>query len=184
MAKTQTGTEVVPLERITQAILVVRGQKVLLDAQLAQLYGVPTKALNQAVKRNIKRFPSGFLFSLTPTEVDESLRSQIVTAKIGRGGRRNLPYAFTEHGAIMAATVLNSDAATEMSVYIVRAFTQMREMVISHKDLLEKFDLLEEKLKTHDVAIHDILSAIRGLMKVPNVRRRPIGFTADLESEI
>jgi ORF6N domain len=183
MAKTRTGSEVVPLERITQAILVIRGQKVLLDAQLAELYGVPTKALNQAVKRNIKRFPNNFFFRLTPAETAEANRSQFVTGSQKHRDPHYAPSAFTEHGAIMAATVLKSDAAIEMSVYVVSAFIKMREIIISNKEVMAKFDQLEKKLKTHDVAIITILSAIRELMKIPTARNRPIGFTADLDNK-
>jgi hypothetical protein len=183
MAKIRTRSEVVPVENIGQEILVIRGQKVLLDTQLAKLYGVPTKALNQAVKRNIKRFPDDFVFRLTREELNENLRSQIVTSKVGPGGPRYLPYAFTEHGAMMAAGVLNSEAAIQTSVYIVRAFIQMREILTSNKEVMSKFNQLERKLKTHDVAILKILGAIRDLMRVPIPRSRPIGFTADLEGK-
>ncbi len=122
---------------IEDQIFLVRGQKVLLDADLAALYGVEVKALNQAVKRNPDRFPSDFVFRLTPEE-DEALRSQIVTSKSSRGGRRYAPYAFTEHGAIMAASVLNSPRAVEMSIYVVRAFLRLREMLATHKALAAK----------------------------------------------
>jgi len=175
---------VVPVERITQAILVLRGQRVLLDAELAALYDVTTKALNQAVKRNAARFPTDFVFRLTPEEA-ESLRSQTVTLKSGRGRHRKYaPYAFTEHGAIMAATVLTSARAVEMSIYVVRAFVQLRELLASNAELARRFDELEarieKKLVGHDQAIAAMLSAIRQLMNQPAPKRRGIGFTADL----
>lgn len=176
----------VAVERITTAIVVLRGQRVLLDAELAALYGVTTKALNQAVKRNAARFPVDFMFQLSVEEA-ASLRSQTVTSKAsaGRGGRRYLPFAFTEHGAIMAATVLNSARAVEMSIYVVRAFVQLRELLASNAELARRLDELEarieKKLTRHDEAIAAMLSAIRQLMNPPAGKRRGIGFTADLE---
>jgi len=184
VARIKRGS-VVPVERITQAIRVLRGQRVLLDAELAALYGVTTKVLNQAVRRNTARFPADFMFRLNLEEA-AALRSQIVTSKpsVGRGGRRYLPYAFTEHGAIQAANVLNSARAIEMSVYVVRAFVQLRELLASNKELARRFDELEarieKKLVGHDQAIAAMLSAIRGLMNPPVPRRRGIGFTADV----
>ena len=181
----------VPVEHITRAILVLRGHKVLLDSELAALYGVTTKRFNEQVRRNRERFPEDFMFQLTAEELD-SLRSQTATSKAepqGRGGRRYLPYAFTEHGAIMAATILNSPRAVEMRFYVVRAFVQLREMLSSNRELARRFAQLEtrldKKLTEHDRAIGAILSAIRELMqpKVPAPKRRPIGFTADLEEK-
>jgi hypothetical protein len=199
-------------EQIASAILVLRGHRVLLDAELAALYGVTTKRLNEQVKRNAARFPADFIFRLTKTEtaalnrsqnasgsqkhreylasVEEtsSLRSQIATLKTGRGQHRKyLPFAFTEHGAIMAATILSSPRAIEMSVYVVRAFVQLREMLASNKELARRFAQLEtrldKKLTIHDEAIAAILSAIRQLMHPPVPKRRPIGFTADLSEK-
>jgi hypothetical protein len=176
----------VPTEDITRAILVLRGHRVLLDTELAALYGVTTKRFNEQVRRNAKRFPADFMFQLTAQEA-AALRSQIATSNAppqGRGGRRYLPYAFTEHGAIMAATILNSPRAVEMSVYVVRAFVQLRELLASNKELARRFAQLEtrldKKLTIHDEAIAAILSAIRQLMHPPVPKRRPIGFTADL----
>jgi hypothetical protein len=174
-----------PAERIARAIFVLRGHRVLLDTELATLYGVATKAFNQAVKRNLKRFPADFLFRLTSDEMN-SLRSQIVTLKRGRGQHaKYLPYAFTEHGAIMVATILNSPRAVEMSIYVVRAFVRTREWLSSNKELARRFAQLEtrldEKLADHDEAILAILSAIRQLMNPPAHTRRGIGFTADIE---
>jgi hypothetical protein len=176
-----TRGTVVPVDRIAKAILMLRGQRVLLDAELATLYGVSTKALNQAVKRNAARFPADFVFRLTPDEA-ESIRSQIVTLKSRRGAHRKYaPYAFTEHGAIMAATVLNSGRAVEMSVYVVRAFVQL---LASNAELARRLDELEarieSKLTRHDEAIAAMLSAIRELMKPAPAVQRGIGFTADL----
>jgi hypothetical protein len=151
----------------------------MLDSDLAELYGVVTKALNQAVKRNIERFPDDFMFRLTDDE-HASLRSQIVTSTASRGGRRYAPYAFTEHGAIMAATVLNSPRAVEMSVFVVRAFVRLRELLATHKELAAKLDELEHKISSHDQAIAGLIDAIRGLMRSPTPSSRPVGFTADV----
>ncbi len=180
MTKPNRAAEM-PAEHIAQAILILRGQKVLLDADLAALYGVPTKALNQAVKRNSERFPEDFVFLLTRDETEALNRSRIVTGSQKHRDPRFPPYAFTEHGAIMAATVLNSSRAVEMSVYVVRAFVKLREMLTSNAALVQKLNELERKLQSHDQAIVGILKAIRGLMNPPAPKRRPIGFTADLE---
>jgi len=175
-------------EHIGRDILVLRGHRVLLDSHLAALYGVTTKRLNEQVKRNAERFPDDFMFRLTTEEVT-ALRSQIATSKrsAGRGGRRYLAYAFTEHGAIQAANVLNSPKAVEMGIYVVRAFLRLREMLASNAELARRFAQLEarldKKLEDHDEAIAAILSAIRQLMNPLSPRRRPIGFTADLSDK-
>ncbi|MBX7124013.1 MAG: ORF6N domain-containing protein [Opitutaceae bacterium] len=176
-----------PVEDITRWILVLRGHRVILDADLAALYGVTTKRFNEQVRRNANRFPADFMFRLTAEETS-SLRSQIAPLKLGRGQHRKyLPYVFTEHGAIMAATILNSPRAVEMSVYVVRAFVQLREMLASNKQLARRFAQLEtrldKKLTTHDEAIAAILSAIRQLMHPPVPKRRPIGFTANIDEK-
>ena len=156
----EPGTLAIPVE---SRILILRHQRVILDSDLAELYGVPVKQLNQQIKRNRERFPTDFMFQLTAKE-DKSLRSQIVTSKKGHGGRRYPPYAFTEHGAIMAATVLNSKRAIEMSVFVVRAFVRMREMLAKNRQLAAKIDELDRRLETHDTAIQDIIDAIKELM--------------------
>ncbi len=174
----------VPTEQIIRAIHVLRGHRVLLDSELAALYGVTTKALNQAVKRNANRFPEDFMFRLTRAETDSLNRSQIVTGSQKHRDPRLQPYTFTEHGAIMAATILSSPRAVEMSIYVVRAFVQLRELLSSNKDLARRLDQLEarieKKLTTHDDAIAAMLSAIRQLMNAPPQKRRGIGFTANL----
>jgi len=176
-----------PVERIGGSILILRGQRVILDAELATLYGVTTKRLNEQVKRNARRFPEDFMFQLTAEEAT-GLRSQIATSKpMGRGGRRYQPYTFTEHGAIQAANVLNSPRAVEMSIYVVRAFVQLRELLSSNKDLALRLDQLEarieKKLATHDDAIAAMISAIRQLMNPLPPKRRGIGFTADIHGK-
>ncbi|MBE0627899.1 MAG: ORF6N domain-containing protein [Burkholderiales bacterium] len=166
--------------QIARQILVIRGQKVMIDTDLAALYGVTTKRFNEQVKRNLARFPADFFFRLSDAEY-AALRSHIATSTRGRGGRRYLPYVFTEHGAIMAATILDSPRATEMSVFIVRAFVALREALAAHKDLAQRLDelesRLERKLATHDQAISGILEAIRQLMVPPEpAKKRRIGF--------
>jgi hypothetical protein len=171
----------VPIEHIVQFILVFRGQRVLLDSELADLYGVTTKRFNEQVKRNLSRFPADFMFQLSSDETG-ALRSQFATLKTGRGRHRKYrPYAFTEHGAIMAATILNSPRAVEMSVYVVRAFVQLRNLLASNRLLAEKFAELERKVSSHDQTIVGILKAIRELMHPPVPKRRPIGFTANFD---
>jgi ORF6N domain len=181
VAKTQR-TAPVSVEHIAQSILVFRGHKVLLDAELAALYGVSTARLNQQVRRNLERFPVDFMFQLSTTEY-AALMLQNAISKRGHGGRRKLPLVFTEHGAIMAAAVLNSPRAVEMSLYVVRAFVKLRQALASNKELTQKLDQLERKLQTHDQAIVGILKAIRELMNPPESERRGIGFTADLEKK-
>jgi hypothetical protein len=173
----------VAVDAIAERITVLRGQRVIVDADLAALYGVPTKRLNEQVRRNAERFPGDFMFQLVPQEW-EPLRSQFATLKSGRGQHRKyLPYAFTEHGAIMAATVLNSPRAVEVSIYVVRAFVQLRELLAGHKELAKRLDQLEARLErkftTQDQAIAGILDAIRELMKPPETKRRKIGFVHD-----
>jgi ORF6N domain len=174
-----------PIQQITQAILILRGHRVLLDSELAILYGVTTKRLNEQVKRNGDRFPPDFMFQLTAEEAT-ALRSQSATLKVGRGQHRKfLPHAFTEHGAIQAANVLNSPRAVEMGIYVVRAFVQLRELLSSNKELARQFAQLEarlnKKLADHDQAIAAILSAIRELMNPPTPKGRGIGFTAKIQ---
>lgn len=160
---------------VESRILLLRHQRVILDTDIAELYGVPVKVLNQQVKRNRERFPADFVFRLTSKE-DEVLRSQFVTSKQGRGGRRYAPYAFTEHGAIMAATVLNSERAVQMSVFVVRAFVRLREMLATNRKLAGKIDELENRLDTHDSTIQDLIEAIKELMKPEDPPRKRIGF--------
>jgi len=176
---------IVPIpEHIARDILVLRGHRVLLDVRLAALYGVTTKRLNEQVKRNAGRFPDDFMFRLTPSEVEALNRSQFATGSQKHRDPRLSPFAFTEHGAIQAANVLNSPRAIEMGIYVVRAFLRLREMLASNTELARQFAQLEarleKKLADHDEAIAAILSAIRQLMNPPSPKRRPIGFTADL----
>ncbi len=166
---------------IASRILALRGQRVLIDADLAVLYGVPTKRLNEQVKRNAARFPPDFMFRLTGEEVSALNRSQIATGLQKHRDPRFAPYAFTEHGAIMAATVLNSPRAIETSIYVVRTFAQLRELLAGHRELAKRLDeletRLERKLASQDQAIVGILDAIRQLMTPAGTgKKRPIGF--------
>ena len=159
---------------VESRIFVLRQQKVILDRDLAQLYGVPVKRLNEQVKRNSERFPDDFMFQLTKVE-EANLQSQ-ASLKPGRGGRRYAPYAFTEHGAIMAATVLNSERAVEMSLFVVRAFVRLRELLSTNQQLAGKIDELEQRLDTHDASIQELIEAIRELMTPEPATGRRIGF--------
>jgi len=164
---------------IERRIYLIRGHKVVLDSDLALLYGVTTTRLNEQVKRNLDRFPQDFMFQLTKEEWG-SLMSQIAISKGGRGGRRKVPYAFTEHGAVMAANVLNSPVAVRASITVVRAFVRLRQLLVSHEDLARKLDALEKKFEEHDAQFKVVFTAIRQLMapeKPP--KQRQIGFQAD-----
>ena len=163
----------IPSERIERAIFVFRGHRVMLDSDLALLYGVEIRALNQAVKRNIKRFPLDFMFQLTKDE-NQFLRSQFVTLKSGRGSHRKyLPFVFTEQGVAMLSTVLKSERAIEVNILIMRAFVRLREMISTHKDLAHKLDALEKK---YDQQFAVVFQAIHQLMTSPNPKKRSIGF--------
>jgi len=188
-APQRVSTTPVPVEQVAQSILFLRGQRVILDRELAAIYGVETRTLNQAIKRNIERFPEDFMFQLTREEAELS-RSQSVILNPGRGQNiKYLPLAFTEHGAIQAANILSSPRAVEMGIYVVRAFVKLREVLASNKELAQKLDQLERKLQTHDQAIVGIFNTIRQLMAPPPSppppppKGRPIGFTADLEEK-
>ena len=182
-------------QALEPVILTIRGQKVVLDMELARIYGVTTKVFNQAVKRNKRKFPADFMFRLTLEEY-ENLRSQIVTSRFtpnrsqivtgSHGGRRYLPYVFTEHGAVMAANVLHSDRAIQMSVFVVRAFIRMRQMLVEQRGLARKLAELEKELTArldiHETAINEILGQIRRLLSSPpqpEPPKRRIGFLVE-----
>ncbi|MBK7000503.1 MAG: ORF6N domain-containing protein [Rhodoferax sp.] len=187
------SSSLLPLELVTHQIKVLRGQRVIMDADLAALYGVETKRFNEAVKRNTEKFPSDFMFQLTAEEF-ANLRSQIATSSldgsdVGHGGRRYLPRVFTEHGALMAATVLSSPRAVEVSIYVVRAFVQLRDMANTHQGLAQRLDALEEKTEaltmSHDTfsrntrnQLRQVFEALRELAAPADPPKRPIGFIA------
>ncbi len=160
----------IPIESIEKKILMIRGQKVMLDVDLAAIYGVTTKRLNEQVRRNLRRFPSDFMFQLTSEEA-ESLRSQFATSK--RGGRRYLPYVFTEQGVAMLSSVLNSERAIEVNILIMRAFVKLREILSTHKDLAKKLEDMEKK---YDAQFKVVFDAIRQLMTPPEPKEKKIGF--------
>jgi len=163
MAKKDTS--IVLVDQVQGKILFLRGEKVILDSDLAVLYGVPTKRLNEQIKRNNDRFPPDFMFQLTKMEKDEVVANCDHLQKLKFSPV--LPYAFTEHGAIMAASVLNSERAVQTSIYVVRAFVKLRRMLAPYKELMNKLDQLEKKLQTHDKQIVDIVQAIKLLMPPP-----------------
>jgi hypothetical protein len=168
-------SDLIPVEHIQNRILVLRGQRVLLDADLAALYGVPTKRLNEQVKRNVRKFPEDFVFQLTLMEKAEVVAKcdHLTNLRFSK----SLPYAFTEHGAIQAANVLNSKAATTMSVAVVRAFVKLRAMIVNHKALSAKLSELDARVGSHDEQIAAIVEAIRQLTAAPEpAHGRKIGF--------
>ena len=165
----------IPLEKIEDKILFIRGRKVMLDSDLAFLYGVETKVLNQAVRRNQDRFPAEFMFQLTKEEAENS-RSQIVTLKRGQN-IKYLPYAFTEYGVVMLSSVLKNQKSIAININIVKAFIRLRELAFSYKDLARKLWELEDKYSGHDKKIQEIFMVLRGLMTKPNSRSTDeIGF--------
>ena len=167
-----SSIDLIPDEKIEKAIYLIRGEKVMLDHDLALLYGVETKVLNRAVKRNLQRFPSDFMFQLTAEEADR-LRCQIGTSNEGRGGRRYLPYVFTEQGVAMLSSVLNSERAILVNIEIMRAFVKLRQMLASNAELSRRLDELESK---YDKQFRVVFDAIRRLMATPARGRKEIGF--------
>ena len=166
----------VPAERLDRMILMIRGQKVMLDADLAELYGVPTKRLNEQVKRNADRFPEDFMFRLTAEEKKEVVANcdHLRSLRFSPGA----PCAFTEHGALMLASVLNSRRAVEVSVFVTRAFVRLRETMAEHRELAAKLAELEDRVSGHDRRIGALFEAIRQLMAPPDPPRKQIGFHA------
>lgn len=172
-------SNLIALESVAQRILILRGQKLMVDADLAELYGVDTKRLNEQVKRNIERFPSDFMFQLTVDEKAEVVANCDHLSRLKYS--RTLPYAFTEHGALMLGNVLKSERAVEVSLLVVRTFVQLREMLATNKELAAKLLELERKVSGHDQAIVGLMNGIRELMKQPIGDSRPIGFTAKIK---
>ncbi|MBI5699599.1 ORF6N domain-containing protein [Candidatus Saganbacteria bacterium] len=168
--------KLIPVERIENRILLIRGQKVMLDKDLADLYGVQTSRLNEAVKRNIKRFPDDFMFQLTDKEA-KNLMSQFAISSWG--GYRKLPYAFTEQGIAMLSSVLSSDHAIEMNILIMRAFVKLRRILTTHKGLAQKIEELEKKYSKHEIEISIVFKLLKQLMGTPSTPEKPkkrIGF--------
>ncbi len=172
--QTTSQNAIVPTGLINQKIFFVRGTRVMLDADLAQLYGVATKNLNKAVKRNASRFPSDFMFQLSSKDL-HSLRFQTGTSKTGRGGRRFAPYAFTEQGVAMLSSVLRSARAVQVNVAIMRTFVRLREMLATHEELRRKIDVME---KRYDARFQAVFDTIRQMLETPIPAKKPIGFHA------
>ncbi len=168
--------DVIATQDIFNYILLIRQEKVILDADLALLYGVPTKVFNQAVKRNLQRFPQDFMFQLTEEEKNELVTNCDRFKNLKHS--TTLPHAFTEHGTVMAASVINSKRAVEVSIYIVRAFVQMRQMLSQHKEVLRKLSDLEQKVTVHDSHIKSLFNAMRQLIEAPSTSKskKPMGF--------
>ena len=169
--------ELVAEKRILRTIMVIRGEKVILDSDLAELFNVETRRLNEQVRRNIQKFPADFMFQLTKKEFD-NLKSQIATSSSGWGGRRIAPLVFTEYGALQAANILNSEQANKMSVFIVRTFVRLREMVLANEKLSWKFDQLEKRVSDHDEILVELIREIRKLIDTPKPKgkRKSMGF--------
>lgn len=177
MAKASKKSLIIPDEIVINKILLLRDKKVMIDKDIAELYGISTKRLNEQVKRNNKRFPQDFMFQLTQEEKDEVVANcdHLKTLKYSP----NLPFAFTEHGAVMLASVLNSNRAIEVNIQIVRIFSRMREMLLTHKDILLKVEQLEKKATGHDEDIKLIFEALKKLLTPPKEPRQRIGFKPD-----
>jgi hypothetical protein len=188
LARTAANRVAVPVELIQRRIFVIRGQKVMLDRDLSELYGVPTKALNQAVKRNLERFPQDFMFQLS-VEESENVRSQIVTGSLSHRDPRFVPYAFTEHGVAMLSSVLNSRRAVQMNIFIIRVFMKLREMLATNKGLARKIESLDATQKDHAALLSTIVKDIQSIaasvkkefkkLQAPRRRKSRIGFNTD-----
>ena len=181
--KAEQNRALAVIEEIEEKIYVIRGQRMMLDSDLAEVYQVATKVLNQAVKRNVQRFPSDFMFQLSDDEA-ASLRSQIVTSNATRGGRRYSPYVFTEHGAVMLATVLNSQTAVEASIVVVRAFIKMRAMLALHQDLADRVEELEKVTDYHSQKFGVVSGLLSQIMRDPKYLKRKIGFVETKKKKI
>ncbi len=179
---TGDGGVVLPVQVVARQIYFVRGQKVMMDSDLARLYGVETFNLNKAVKRNADRFPQDFMFQLTRQEAQSLIFQNGMSKVRGRGGRRTPPYVFTEQGVAMLSGVLNSPRAVQVNIVIMRAFVKVREMLSTHKKVLQKLDDLERKYERHDAQIKAVFDAIRKLIQTPAIPKRHIGFLAKTAS--
>lgn len=165
----------IPDELVMNKIHLVRGKRIMLDSDLADLYNIETKRLKEGVRRNLNRFPGDFMFELSAEE-HESLRTQIASSKAGRGGARYLPMAFTEQGVAMLSSVVNSETAIRVNIHIIRVFTKMREMLLTHKDILSKLEKVEQKLTGHDAEIALVFKYLKQLLHPPPTSRPAIGF--------
>lgn len=171
------NTKIIPVESVISKIIIIKDQKVILDSELAKLYSVTTKRLNQQVKRNIKRFPQDFMFQLTEKEY-EDLRSQFATSN-KKGGRRYSPFVFTEQGVAMLSSVLSSEKAIEVNILIIRAFIKLREILSTHNEVKKKLEEMENKYNAHEEKIIQIIHLINHLLEPPEKPKRKIGFSLE-----
>lgn len=175
MKKSEYPTITVTAEKIESIIHEIRGQRVILDQDLALLYDVPTKRLKEQVRRNIERFPGDFMFELNKLEA-ESLRSQIASSKVGSGGNRYMPMAFTEHGVLMLSSVLNSEKAILINIHIMRVYTKMKELLVSQKAILLKLEKIQRKVGRSDQDVANIFACLKELLNEPKKESRKIGY--------
>lgn len=176
MPKSSLPVVSVSEETIVEKIYIIRGQKVMLDRDLAEMYGVETFRLNQAVKRNLSRFPEDFMFQLTKEEFKSLISQIVISKKKGRGGTRKPPYAFTEQGVAMLSSVLNSETAIQVNIQIIRLFTKMKQLILDNKDLWIKIEKIEQHLLKNDEEIKTIFAYLKKLLIQENKPRNPIGF--------
>ncbi len=177
MAKEKKIVEDVAEQTIVDKIYLLRGQKVMLDKDLAEIYNVKTFRLNEAVKRNITRFPSDFMFQLTAEEFKSLISQNAISNNIGRGGTRKLPNVFTEHGVAMISSVLNSETAIQVNIQIIRVFTKMKQLIFDNKELFNKIEKIENKLTQHDDELKNIFAILKKLLQTPKpIKRNAIGF--------
>ena len=177
MPTAKTGDIEISEQIIVDRVHHIRGQKVMLDKDLAEMYSVQTSALNQAVKRNILRFPDDFMFQLSQNEFESLISQNAISNNKGRGGTRKLPYAFTEQGVAMLSSVLNSETAIQVNIQIIRVFTKMKQLLLDNKELFLKIEKIERKLTEHDKDLQNIFTILKKLLQAPEpVKRNPIGF--------
>ncbi len=176
MAKSTASIQHLPEETIIEKIIILRGVKVMLDRDLAEMYGVETRTLNQAVNRNLSRFPEDFMFQLTDIEFASLISQFVISKKPGRGGTRKLPFAFTEQGVAMLSSVLNSETAIQVNIQIIRLFTKMKQLIIDNKDICVKMEKIEQQLLKHDGEIKTVFQYLKKLLIQEQKPREPIGF--------
>jgi len=176
MTKTKQAIVKITEQLIIDGVHSIRGMKVMLDKDLAEMYGVQTSALNQAVKRNRLRFPDDFMFQLSQKEFESLISQSVISKQVGRGGSRKLPYAFTEQGVAMISSVLNSETAIQVNIQIIRVFIKMKQLLLDNKDLYLKIERIENKLTAHDEDIQNIFVILKKLLQPPPIKRKIIGF--------
>jgi len=176
MTKTKQAIVKITEQLIIDRVHSIRGMKVMLDKDLADMYGVQTSALNQAVKRNSLRFPDDFMFQLSQKEFESLISQSVISKQVGRGGTRKLPYAFTQQGVAMISSVLNSETAIQVNIQIIRVFIKMKQLLLDNKDLYLKIERIENKLTAHDEDIQNIFVILKKLLQPPPIKRKIIGF--------